>query len=80
MPATKLPTIVACPSAMIRNDQIQPPTDPILIVTLEAEDKSVYLLPLSEAGVSKLYQIVSDWRRGRDFLSEQEPPEPSKLQ
>ena len=80
MTATKLPMMIDCSGGSIRNDALQPATDPILTVTLTAQDGTHYLLPLSEAGIAKLYQVISDWRRARDFLSELEPPEPTKRQ
>jgi hypothetical protein len=75
-----LPMIVNCTGSTLRNDDLQPPTDPILTACLVAQDGTYYLLPLSEAGIAKLFLVISDWRRARDFLSEREPPEPTKLQ
>lgn len=75
-----LPQIVSCGSGTVRNSALQPSTDPILQVTLQTQDGRIYLLPLSEKGCAQLWEVISNWRRARDFLSEQESPEPSKLQ
>ncbi len=80
MTAILLPMMIDCSGSTLRNDELQPPTDPILTACLKAQDGTYYLLPLSEAGIVKLYQVISDWRRARDFLSELEPPEPAKRQ
>jgi len=80
MTAMLLPMMIDCSGSTLRNDELQPPTDPILTVCLKAQDGTYYLLPLSEAGIAKLFLVISDWRRVQDFLSEQEPPEPTKLQ
>ena len=80
MTATVLPMMVDCSGSTIRNDALQPLTDPILTVRLAPQDGTNYLLPLSELGTSRLFQLISDWRRARDFLSELQPPEPTKRQ
>jgi hypothetical protein len=80
MTVTTLQTIVDCSGGSIRNDEIQPPTDPILVLTLEAQDGTVYLLPLSDRGAERLLQAISDSLQLQDSQSEQEPPEPTRLQ
>jgi len=80
MTATKLPKMVACSGGSIRNDEIQPPTDPILILTLEAQDKSVYLLPLSDKVAESLLQVLASLPQLQDYLSELELPARPRLQ
>jgi hypothetical protein len=58
-----LQQVVDCPGATIRNDTIQPLTDPILTVTLKAKDGQIYLLPLSDRGAVSLLEVISSWRR-----------------
>jgi hypothetical protein len=58
-----LQQVVECPGATIRNNAIQPLTDPILIVTLKAQDGQIYLLPLSDRGAVGLWEVISSWRR-----------------
>jgi hypothetical protein len=45
-----LQQVVDCPGATIRNDALQPVSEPILTVTLKAQGGQLYLLPLSEQG------------------------------
>jgi hypothetical protein len=73
-----LQRVVDCPGATIRNDRLQPASDPILTITLKAQDGQIYLLPLSERGAARLWAVISDWQRVRDLLSRQEPPEPTR--
>jgi hypothetical protein len=75
-----LQPVVDCPGATIRNDALQPASDPILTLTLQSQDGQIYLLPLSEQGAARLLAVISDWRRARDLLSEQSPPEPARRQ
>jgi hypothetical protein len=44
-----LQQVVDCPGATIRNDALQPASDPILTLTLKAQDGQIYLLPGSGA-------------------------------
>jgi hypothetical protein len=67
-----LKQVVDCPGATIRNDAFQPASDPILTVTLIAQDGQIYVLPLSERGAARVWAVISDWRRARDLLSGQE--------
>jgi hypothetical protein len=62
-----LQQVVDCPGATIRNDALQPVTDPILTLTLKAQNGQLYLLPLSEEGARSLLQVISSWRRAPDF-------------
>ena len=55
--------VVDCPGATIRNDALQPASDPILTLTLKAQDGQIYLLPLSERGAMGLWEVISSWRR-----------------
>jgi hypothetical protein len=80
MAETRLPMIVNCTGGLIANRAFQHPTDPIFQVMLETQDGHHYVLPLSERGCAKLVEVISKWRQFRDFMSEQEPPEPSKRQ
>jgi len=80
MTTINVPTIVDWLGTIQRNDEIQPPTDPILILKLKTQDGSQCFLPLSERGISRLWEAISEWRQVRNFLSTSEPPEPDKLQ
>jgi len=62
-----LQQVVDCPGATIRNDALQPVSDPILTVTLKAQDGQLYLLPLSEQGARSLLEVISSWWRAPDF-------------
>jgi hypothetical protein len=80
MEATRLAMVIDCSGGSIRNDALQPASDPILQLTLETQDGQCYLLPLSERGAARVFEVISNWRQSRDFLSELEPPEPAKRQ
>ena len=80
MTTITLPKVVGCTGALIANYAFQPATDPSLTVTLQTQDGQNYLLTLSERGCAQLFQVISNWRLSRDFLSEQESPEPTKRQ
>lgn len=80
MTAITLPQIVECSGGSIANYAVQPATDPTLVVTMATQDGQIYLLPLSERGAAQLWEAISNWRQARDFLSEQEPPEPTTRQ
>jgi hypothetical protein len=56
-----LQQVIDCPGATIRNDALQPASDPILTVTLKAQGGQIYLLPLSERGAMKLWEVISSW-------------------
>lgn len=75
-----LQQIVDCTGGSLRSDEFEPATNPILTLTLKAQDGQIYLLPLSEQGAARLWAAISNWRQARDFLSQQEPPEPSRRQ
>jgi hypothetical protein len=62
-----LQQVVDCPGATIRNDALQPVSEPILTVTLKAQDGQLYLLPLSEQGAKSLLEVISSWWRAPDF-------------
>jgi hypothetical protein len=80
MTATNLPLIISCSGAGISNPAFAQPNDPTLIVWLGTQDGKTYRLPLSGPAISQLWEVVSNWRQVRDFLSETKPPEPDKLQ
>jgi hypothetical protein len=80
MTTFNVPLIVDWQGTIQRNDEIQPPTDPILTLKLKTQDGSHYFLPLSERGISRLWEAISEWRQARDFLSQSKSPAPDKLQ
>jgi hypothetical protein len=45
-----LQPVVDCPGATIRNDALQPASDPTLTVTLQSQGGQIYLLPPFRAG------------------------------
>jgi hypothetical protein len=60
-----LKQVVDCMGATVRNDAIQPSSDPLLTLSLKAKDKQIYVLPLSERGAIRLLEILSYWHQGR---------------
>ncbi len=62
-----LQQVVDCPGATIRNDALQPASEPILTVTLKAQNGQIYLLPLSEQGARSLFEVISSWWRAPHF-------------
>jgi hypothetical protein len=71
---TDLPMVVDCSGGGLRNDEIQPPTDPILILTLKTQHGNYLRLPLSDRGVVRLWEAVAKWKQVQDFLSGSKPP------
>jgi hypothetical protein len=51
----------------LRNDQLQPTSDPPLTLSLRAQDGEVYVLPLSERGAARVWEVISLWRQGQRF-------------
>jgi hypothetical protein len=45
-----LTQVIDCLGATVRNDALQPPSDPPLTLSLKAKGKQIYVLPLSERG------------------------------
>jgi hypothetical protein len=60
-----LTQVIDCLGATVRNDALQPPSDPPLTLSLKAKDKQIYVLPLSERGAVRLLEVLSYWRQGR---------------
>jgi len=60
-----LTQVIDCMGATVRNDKLQPTSDPPLTLSLKAKDKQIYVLPLSERGAVRLLEILSYWRQGR---------------
>jgi hypothetical protein len=75
-----LKQVIDCMGATLRNDELQPATDPPLTLNLKAEDGQIYLLPLSERGAARLWETMSYWKHARGSLSEQGPAEPTTFQ
>jgi hypothetical protein len=71
MPITKLPEMVACTGAVLVSSDSRAP-DPVLTVTLNTEQGDRYMLPLSEQAIKQLTEVITGWRRTRDFLDQQE--------
>jgi hypothetical protein len=65
MTPIQLKQVVDCMGATVRNDELQPTSDPPLTLSLKAKDKQIYVLPLSERGAVRLLEILSSWRQGR---------------
>jgi hypothetical protein len=72
-----LKRVIDCMGATVRNDEIQPINDPVLTLSLKAQNEQIYLLPLSERGAMRLWEVMSYWRQAQGALSGQEPPEPT---
>ena len=70
MPITKLPEMVACAGAVLVSSESRA-RDPVLTVTLNTEGDR-YMLPLSERAITQLTEVITGWRRTRDFLDQQE--------
>jgi hypothetical protein len=60
----RLKQVIDCMGATVRNDQIQPSSDPPLMLSLRALDGEVYVLPLSERGAVRVWEVISLWRQG----------------
>jgi hypothetical protein len=71
MPITKLPVMVACAGAVLVSSEARA-RDPVLTVTLNTEEGDRYLLPLSERAITQLTEVITGWRRTRDFVDQQE--------
>jgi hypothetical protein len=76
MPITKLPAMVACAGAVLVSSDSRA-RDPTLTVTLKTEGGDRYMLPLSDRAITQLSEVLTGWRRTRDFVDHQEVPEPS---
>jgi hypothetical protein len=68
MPITKLPEMVACAGAVVVSSESRA-RDPILTNTEEGDR---YMLPLSERAITQLSEVITGWRRTRDFVDQQE--------
>jgi hypothetical protein len=66
MPITKLPERAVSVSSGARAG------DPVLTVTLNTEEGDRYMLPLSERAITQLTEVITGWRRTRDFPDQQE--------
>jgi hypothetical protein len=62
-----LKQVIDCMGATVRNDELQPTNDPPLTLSLRAQDGQIYVLPLSERGAARLWQVISLWRQGQRF-------------
>ena len=71
MPITKLPEMVGCAGAVLVSSESRA-RDPVLTVTLNTEEGDRYMLPLSERAITQLIEVITGWRRTRDFLDQQE--------
>jgi hypothetical protein len=60
-----LKEVIDCMGATVRNDELQIPSDPPLMLSLKAKDKQIYILPLSERGAVRLLDVLSYWRQGQ---------------
>lgn len=74
-----LPLVTAIPAAM-ENGPFDDATNPTLQVQMDTLGGQVYLVPLSAAAAVSILKLLSNWQPVQDFLSGQEPPEPTKLQ
>jgi hypothetical protein len=62
-----LKQVIDCMGATVRNDELQPTSDPPLTLSLRAQDGEIYVLPLSERGAVRLWETMSLWHRGRSL-------------
>jgi hypothetical protein len=62
-----LKQVIDCMGATFRNDDLQPTSDPPLTLSLRAQDGQIYVLPLSECGAARLWEVISFWRQGQRF-------------
>jgi hypothetical protein len=53
-----LKQVIDCMGATIRNDEVQPTSDPPLTLSLRAQDGEIYVLPLSERGAVALGRLT----------------------
>jgi hypothetical protein len=60
-----LKRVIDCLGATVRNDELQPSSEPPLILSLKAQDGQIYILPLSDRGAARGGEILSDWRQTR---------------
>jgi len=60
-----LKQVIDCLGATVRNDELQPTSEPPLTLSLKTKDKQIYILPLSERGAVRLLEVLSHWRQGR---------------
>jgi hypothetical protein len=60
-----LTQVIDCLGAAVRNDELQPSSDPPLTLSLKAQDGNIYVLPLSELGAVRLLEVLSYWRQGQ---------------
>ena len=63
----QLKQVVDCMGAMVKNDECQLTSDPPLTLSLRAQDGEVYVLPLSERGATRIWEVISLWRQGQRF-------------
>jgi hypothetical protein len=67
MTPIQLKQVVDCMGATVRNDDLQPASDPPLTLSLRAQDGQIYVLPLSERGAACVWEVISLWRQGQSF-------------
>jgi hypothetical protein len=60
-----LKQVIDCMGATVRNDELQPTSDPPLTLSLRAQDGEIYVLPLSERGAARVWEVISLWRQGQ---------------
>jgi hypothetical protein len=65
MTAITLKRVIDCLGATVRNDELQPASDPPLTLSLKAQDGAIYVLPLSELGAVRLLEVLSYWHQGQ---------------
>jgi hypothetical protein len=58
-----LKQVIDCMGATIRNDELQHSSDPPLMLSLKAQGGQIYVLPLSERGAARLWEVLSDWHQ-----------------
>jgi hypothetical protein len=71
MPVTKMPNVVACTGAVVVASESSKP-EATVTLTLKTETGNQYLLPLSELAINQLFEVISEFRRTRQFLFEEE--------
>jgi hypothetical protein len=63
-----LKQVTDCMGATLRNDELQPTSDPVLMLSPKAQDEQIYIL--SERGAAWLWEAIPYWRQARGFVSE----------
>lgn len=74
-----LPLVTNAPAAA-RDGAFGDPNAPTLRVQLDTLGGQIYLVPLSVKAATSILKLLASWPPMQDYLSGQEPPEPTKLQ